>query len=61
MRLSSDDVPAVVSTATTKKASGAKLYLFTDVLAVVQVIVYIVTSLIPLCGSYRVKCPQNTP
>jgi len=45
MRLSSDDVPAVVSTATIKKTSGAKLYLFTDVLAVVQVTVDIMTSL----------------
>jgi len=61
MRLSSDDVPVMVSTATIKKHSGAKLYLFTDVLAVVQVTVYTMTSVLLVNVTFRVTCLQSIP
>lgn len=37
MRLSSDDVPVTVSIGAVKKGTGTKVYLFNDILAVVQV------------------------
>ena len=37
MRLSSDDVPVTVTSGATKKGAGSKVYLFNDVLVVVQV------------------------
>jgi len=37
MRLSSDDVPVTVTGGSIKKGTGNKVYLFNDILAVVQV------------------------
>ena len=37
MRLSSDDIPVTVTSGSIKKATGTKVYLFNDILAVVQV------------------------
>ena len=37
MRLSSEDTPVTVTGGSIRKATGSKVYLFNDVLAVVQV------------------------